>query len=152
MKALMTFIGCVMAILLIGYIASGQTTPSVITGLLKAKITPAASDLAPELTARRGTWEASNEEVLPNRLTIEEIHSNWATVVYSWADHPTAGLKAGWARVRAKVLPDGTLHWGYPGRFTLKMARDGMSLEGKKEQAGRVSNFTMRKVEPLVAK
>ncbi len=109
------------------------------------KIIPPSADLSPELAALSGIWQSKQEGGLPSRLIVEEIHPNWANIVYTWGDHPTGDLKAGWTRVRAKVLPDGTLHWGFPARFTVEVSSDGMSLQGKKEKAGRVATFAMRK-------
>ena len=71
--------------------------------------------------------------------------------MYTWAEQPTDGIKAGWMRVRAKVFPGGKLRWGFPGRFTVELADGGLAIEGKREQSGRVSTFTMKKVGPLAA-
>jgi hypothetical protein len=139
-----------LAIVSIGYGAWGKI-PAPIFAPPEVRITPPSPDLAAELAAFSGIWEDTQDGVLPSRLVIEKIHGNWATIVYVWADHPTGSFKGGWERVRAKVLPDGKLHWGYPGRFTVEIAKDGTSIEGTKEQAGRSSTFTMRKVWPFVA-
>jgi hypothetical protein len=133
------------------YVASAGIA-SAIAGSPAVKITPPSEDLAPELAAFSGIWECHSHGVLPSRLIVEEIHPNWATVVYSWADHPTGEPKAGWARVRTKVFPDGKMQWGFPGKFTVEVAGDGMTIEGKKEQGGRVATFTMKKVGPFVGR
>ncbi len=149
MKARTGLLACLI-VLLGGYVVSARnTTP--IAGSPDIRVTPPSADLAPELAAFSGIWEGGPEEVLPRRLIIESIHSNWATIVYTWAEHPTEGIKAGWMRVRAKVLPGGKLRWGFPGRFTVELANGGLAIEGKREQAGRVSTFTMKKVGPLAA-
>ena len=139
-----------LAIVSIGYVAWGKI-PAPILAPPEVRITPPSHDPAPKLAAFFGIWEDTQGGILPNRLVIEKIHANWATVLYVWADHPTGSFKGGWQRVRAKVLPDGKLHWGYPGRFTVEIAKDGTSIEGTKEQAGRISTFTMTKVWPVVA-
>jgi hypothetical protein len=132
-------------VLLGGYAASGAIRATA-PGRPEVKITPPPADLAPELAAFSGIWEDGRDGVLPARLIVEKIQANWATIVYTWADDPTGNFKAGWARVRAKVLPDGTLRWGYPGKFTVKLVNGGTNIEGKKEQAGSLSTFALKKV------
>lgn len=132
--------------LLLGAYAASGAIRATAPGHPEVKITPPPAGLAPEVAAFSGIWDGARDGVLPNRLIVEKIHANWATIVYTWADDPTGNFKAGWARVRAKVLPDGTLHWGYPGKFTVKLVNDGTNIEGKKEQAGGVSTFTLKKV------
>jgi hypothetical protein len=137
-------------VLLGGYAVSARNaTPIAVSPDIS--VVPPSLDLTPELAAFSGVWESSREEVLPSGLIIEEVHPNWATVVYTWTDHPTAGLKAGWMRVRANVLPGGKLRWGFPGRLTVELTHGGSGIEGKREQAGRVSTFTMKKVGQLAA-
>lgn len=113
------------------------------------RFTPPSPDLPPALAAFSGIWEDPQGGVLPSRLIVEEIHPEWATVVYLWADHPAGYFRGGWERVRARVVRGGKLRWGYPVRFTLELAEDGMSIEGTKERAGQVSTFTMKKVWPV---
>jgi hypothetical protein len=138
-------------ILLLGGYAVSARNPAPIALSPDVRVTPPSEDLAPELAAFSGVWESSPEEVLPGRLIIEKIHSNRATVMYTWTDQPAAGLKAGWIRARANVLPGGRLRWGFPGRFTVELTHGGLGIEGKREQAGRVSTFTMKKVGQLAA-
>ena len=108
-----------------------------------------AVDLPPELAAYSGTWEGAWDNVLKSRLIVEQIDAEVARVIYAWADHPQGRFKGGWARVRAKVLPGGKLQWGDDKvTFTFEMAQDRMSIEGERENAGRVSIVTMRKVTP----
>ena len=137
-------------IVLVGYAASGRNT-ATIPEVPKVQITPPPVDLTPDLAAFSGIWESPQDGALPSRLIVERIYPNWATIVYTWADHPAGDFKGGWERVRAKVQPDGKLRWGYPGKFTIRIGEDGTSIEGTKEQAGRLSTFTMKKVEPFVA-
>ena len=131
-----------------GYLALTSITATTIESP-EVELTPPSVDLAPHFAAFSGIWEGSQDRCLPSRLVVEKIHPNWATIVYTWTDHPTGSFKAGWARVRAKALPDGTLRWGYPGRFTVRLVDGGTSLEGKMEQGGSVSTFRMNKVGRL---
>ncbi len=149
MKARTGLLACLMVVL--GeYIVLGRVMTRI-TGSPEVAITPPSADVPRELAAFSGVWQCNPEGSLPSRLIVEEIYPNWASIVYTWVDHPTEGLKAGWARVRAKVLPGGKLQWGFPGRFTVEMAQDGMSIEGKREQAGRQATFTLKKAGALVA-
>ncbi len=129
-----------------GYVALWRLTPRMV-GSLEITITPPSADVPRELTAYSGIWESNPGGDLPSRLIVEEIHPNWATIVYTWADHPTGEPKPGWARVRAKVVPGGKLRWAFPHKFTVDLAHDGMSLEGKREQAGKLVTFSLRKAE-----
>jgi hypothetical protein len=150
MKAQSVVLVC-LSVLPIGYLAS-ERIAAIMTEAREVKIAQHASDVAPELAALTGIWEATEDGNFPKRLTVEKIDPNMAILVYAWADHPTGSFKGGWQRVRAKVLPGGKLRWGYPGSFTVQMAKDGMTLEGKREQAGRVATFTMKKVGPFDSK
>jgi hypothetical protein len=108
---------------------------------------PPAADLPPEVKAFFGTWEGTWDGVLPSRLVVEEIDATSARVVYAWADHPQGRFKGGWSRVRASVLPGGTLQWGSDVKFTFKMTPDRRSIEGAREEAGHIALVTMQKLE-----
>lgn len=139
------------AVLVVGYMAAGSIR-ATLPGRPGTQITPPSAYLPPELASFSGIWEGSEDGVLPNRLIVEEIFPTWASIVYHWADSPTGNVKAGRARVLARVLPDGRLRWGYPVRFTLELADDGMSIKGSIERAGAASRFTLKKVEPAATK
>ena len=111
-------------------------------------ITPPAADLPPELAAYSGTWEGAWGNVLKSRLIVEKIDAEAARVIYAWADQPQGRFKGGWTRVRAQVLPGGKLQWGDKVKFTFEMARNRMSIEGEREEAGHMSTVIMRKVTP----
>jgi putative ABC transport system substrate-binding protein len=119
-----------------------------VPGPPEVTMTPPAADLPPELAAYSGTWEGAWDNVLKSRLVVEHIDAEAARVVYAWADHPQGWFKGGWARVRAQMLPGGKLQWGDKVTFTFEMAQDRMSIEGKREGAGRISTVIMRKVAP----
>jgi hypothetical protein len=101
------------------------------------------------LASFSGIWEGSEDGVLPNRLVVEQIRPTWANIVYQWADSSTRHVRAGRERVLARMLPDGTLRWGYPVRFTLELADNGMSIKGRMERGGAASTFTLKKVGPF---
>ena len=135
---------------------SAMLTLVIIAGAPSATILPAppevhmtvpAADLPPEVAAFSGTWEGAWDNVLPSRLVVEEIDTESARVVFAWADHPHGRFQAGWSRVRAKVLPGGTLQWGSGVKFTFTMARDRLSINGKWEEAEHSSTVMMKKIE-----
>jgi hypothetical protein len=112
-------------------------------------MTPPAADLPREVAAFSGTWEGAWNSVVASRLVVESINADTARVVYAWADHPRGRFKGGWARVDAKVLPGGKLQWQSresKAIFTFTMAKDRMSLEGEREEAGSVSAVLMKKI------
>ena len=132
-------------VVLVGYVAFGvHSIPETPVALVASPL----ANLAPELAAFSGTWEASQNGALPSRLVVERITPEWASLVYSRTDLSTEGAGETRERIRAKVLPGGRLRWGYPGRFTIQVGLDGTHIEGTKEQAGKVVTFTMKKVEP----
>ena len=139
----MWFLSIILSAVIIGGAASTVTLPSP----PELRMTPPAADLPPEVTAFFGTWEGTWDGVLPSRLVVEEIDATSARVVYAWADDPKGRFKAGWSRVRAKILPGGALQWGSDVRFTFKMAADRRSIEGEREQAEHISLVTMQKIE-----
>jgi len=145
MKARVAFLAFL--ILLLGVYAPLGIVRPIAPGRPEVNITPPPADLASELAAFSGVWENVQDHVLPTRLIVEDIQPNYATITYTWTQDPSGNFKAGWARVHAKVLPGGILRWGYPGRFTVKVVNDGTTIEGKKEQTGRVSTFTLKKAE-----
>ncbi len=149
MKARTGLLACLIVVLG-GYVAMARNTTEPPKSSEFTIILP-SPDLSPELAAFSGIWVSNSGGVLPSRLIVEEIHPNWASVVYTWGDHPTEGLTAGWARARARVLPDGKLRWGFPGKFTVEISSDRMSIHGKKEQAGSTATFAMRKAGSFAA-
>ncbi len=149
MKARTGLLACLIVVLG-GYVAMARNTTEP-PGSSEFTIIPPSPDLSPELAAFSGIWVSNPGGVVPSRLIVEEIHPNWASIVYTWGDGPIGGLKTGWARARARVLPDGKLRWGFPGKFTVEISSDRMSIHGKKEQAGGVGTFAMQKTGSLAA-
>lgn len=109
------------------------------------------SVLTTETAALSGVWEGFGADDLPMRLIVEDVHENWATVLYSWGDQPQGMFQRGWVRVRARVLPNGKLFWRYPGDFTFQLAEDWMTLVGTREQGGSMATSLMRRVPSDVA-
>jgi len=118
----------------------------------EVRILPPAAHLPPEVATFSGTWEGVWGGGLPSRLVIEEIDMTSARVVYAWADHPQRPFPGGWVRVRAKVLPGGTLQWLSDVTFTFTMTKDRLSIEGERieselGEAEQRSTVIMKKVE-----
>ncbi|HSB72082.1 MAG TPA: hypothetical protein VLT62_22360 [Candidatus Methylomirabilis sp.] len=146
MKAHAALFSGLIAILLGGYIASEIV--SAIPGPGEISITPPSPDLAPDVAALSGAWETVGGAVGPHRVVVERIDETWATILYAWPDHPAGHSKGGWQRVSARVLGHGELRWGYPVRFTLRIAEDGATLESKVERAGAAAMTTLKRLEP----
>lgn len=127
-----------------GYTAVVVLSPA---GPPEVRITPPAPDLAPRLAGLSGAWEVS--EGRPGQLVVERVNETRAVIVHFWEHelpgHPTAG----WERVVARVQRDGTIQWGYPVRFALRLAEDGATLETETERAGDVVRTTLTKVSAM---
>jgi hypothetical protein len=136
-----------LTILLTVVVMTGAASAATLPAPPEIRMTPPAADLPPEVKAFFGTWEGTWDGVLPSRLVVEEIDATSARVVYAWADHPQGRFTGGWSRVRATVLPGGTLQWGSNVKFTFKMTQDRRSIEGAREEAGHIALVTMQKLE-----
>ena len=98
------------------------------------------------LAALSGSWEGTWNGFLSGRLVVEEIHGNWATIVYTWGDHQkSGGVGQGETRTRVKILPDGRLQLG---ALTFAPSEDGVHLVGRWEQAGLSATVVMTRVAP----
>ena len=93
-----------------------------------------------------GVWEGTWNGGLASRLVIAQASEGTATVYHAWGDHPGGPLKAGWEQARAKLLPDGSLQWGYPGRFSLRPTADGRQLDGEYAWGSQIARITLRRV------
>jgi hypothetical protein len=118
-------------------------------GLPHIHIVPPSPDLAPGLAGLSGVWEAS--EGRPGQVVVERINETRAVIVHSWADQPPGDPSGGWERVMARVLPNGGVQWGFPVRFTLRLAKDGVTLEGQIERAGVAARTILKKKGASVA-
>lgn len=107
-------------------------------------IVPPAPNLAPKLAGLSGMWEAA--EGRPGQLVVERINETRAVIVHSWAAQQTGHPSGGWERVMARVQPDGSIQWGYPVHFTLRLVEDGTTLESQTERAGAVVRTTLKRV------
>jgi hypothetical protein len=74
------------------------------------------------------------------------IPGGTATVFHAWGDRPRGPFTMGWEQARAKILPDGSLHWGYPGKFSLRLTVDGQELDGEYAWGGQIARITLRRV------
>jgi len=143
--------------LVLALIAAVFVLTSTLTGgvqvpafsLPEARIAPADAP-SPPLLRYVGTWEGSWEGVLPSRIVVEEIHPQWASLVYAWADHPVGTFKGGAARVRAKVV-DGKLRWPFPGHFTFEVSEDGQTLVGFAKQPTDTAMIVMKRAKTAIA-
>ncbi len=93
-----------------------------------------------------GTWEGTWSGGMAIRLVVETTSGGTAAVLYAWGDDLHVPLKGGWERVWAKILPDGSLHWGYPGQFILRLTADGHELDGEYGWGGQVARIRLRRV------
>jgi hypothetical protein len=125
----------------------GNTILAILSGVVSTGEAPAAPDpktkisqqpstLPADVAALSGIWEGIGPDALPTRLVVKDIHENWATVLYTWGDHPDGKFQQGWLKVRAKVLPGGKLFWRQPGGFSFQLSEDRTTLVGKRERSG----------------
>ena len=113
-------------------------------------ITLPSPDLSPKLAALSGVWEADPGGNAATRVVVERIDETRASILLIGGNHPPGYPHEGWERVRARVLRDGGVQWGYPVRFTLRVTEDGTTLESQIERAGAVARTTLKKVGALV--
>jgi hypothetical protein len=115
------------------------------------RITPPAPNLAPKLAALSGMWESAQDSLPPTRVVVERIDETRASLLLLIGpNHPSGYPCAGWERVRARVLRDGGIEWGYPERFTLRLAEDAATLEGQLARSGVTARTTLKKVGAFV--
>jgi len=126
-----------------GYVATVWNSP---TQVPQPRSVPPAPDIPAEVAALSGVWEGMGPDDLPARLVVEDVRGHWATVLYTWGDHPEGKFQRGWVRVRAKVHPDGKLFWRHPGDFTFQLSEDWTTLVGMREQGGLRVNSLMRRL------
>lgn len=126
-----------------GYVAT-LWSPS--TPASQPRIVKPTPDLPSDVAALSGVWEGIGPDSLPIRLVVEKVHETWATVMYTWGDHPEGRFQRGWVRVRAKVHPEGKLFWRHPGDFTFQLSEDWTTLVGTRDQGGLRVTSLMRRV------
>jgi hypothetical protein len=113
-------------------------------------ITLPAPDLSPKLSTLSGVWETDSGGTATMRVVVERIDETRATILLIGRNHPPGYPHEGWERVRARILRDGGVQWGYPVRFTLRVAEDGTTVEYQIERAGAVARATLKKVGAFV--
>jgi len=89
----------------------------------KIQIITPDKDVDASVAALSGSWQA-NSDGLISRVVVERVRPTWASVLIVWSDRVTANPKANWQRVKARVLPNAELQWGYPVKYTLAV-KDG---------------------------
>lgn len=96
------------------------------------KIVSPSSELEPSLAAYSGIWEGWWDGGLFARLIVESLDASWAQVVYVFDSSP-GNFKAGWSRVKSRVLKGGKLQWTFQNgnHFSFEMAEDRKSIRGE---------------------
>ncbi len=118
----------------------------VLSGPPEIRITPPAPDLNPKLAALSGMWEAAQETLASTRVVVvEQINETRASLLLIG---PTRG---GWQRVRARVSPTGSIEWGFPVIFTLRLLEDGTTLESQVRRVGPLAQTTRKTVGTFVS-
>ena len=120
-------------------------SPSL-SGPPEMSITLPPPNLSPKLASLSGVWEPAQGDFALTRVVVERIDETRATILLTGRNHPPGYPDGGWERVRARVLREGSVEWGYPVRFTLRIAEDGATLETQTERAGATAWTTLKKV------
>jgi hypothetical protein len=137
-------------VLLAGFARSAKISDSSYSQPPVFTITSPPSDVSPMVAALSGMWVATNAGIGPTHVVVERINETWASMLQYWPAPPPGYTYGGWKRFRARVLPTGELLWGYPAKFKLRIAEDGITLESKIERGGTTtSTMTLKKVESL---
>ncbi len=115
------------------------------SGPPEIRITPPAPDLDPKLAALSGMWEAPQESLASTRVVVvEQITESRANLLLIG---PTRG---GWQRIRGRVSPTGSIEWGFPVIFTLRLLEDGTTLESQVRRVEPLARTTLKKVGAFV--
>jgi hypothetical protein len=75
-----------------GYVATVWSPPAPAP---EARMVLPTPDVPAEAAALSGVWEGIGPDSLPIRLVVEKVHKNWATVIYTWGDHPEGQFQRG---------------------------------------------------------
>jgi hypothetical protein len=123
-----------------------STMPPSLSEPPEISITLPSPDLSPKLSTLSGVWEADPGDNAATRMVVERIDETQATILLIGRNHPPGYPHEGWERVRARVLRDGSVQWGYPVKFTLRVANDGVTLEHQGESDEAIARTTLKKV------
>ncbi len=88
--------------------SASSTTAPELPMPANLQIVPPSSELDPNLAAYSGIWDGRWDGGLFARLIVESIEVSSAQVLYVYDSSP-GNFKAGWSRVKARVLNEGKL-------------------------------------------
>ena len=104
-----------------------------------------APDSDPAVAALIGSWDATHPGMI-TRVVVETVRPKWASVIVFWADAFAGAPGANRQRVRARVLADGVLQWGYPTLYNLRIQNGSALLRVEKEVLGEFRYATFAQV------
>ena len=125
------------------FVATVQIPPAVSP---EGRIIRPASIVPAEVAALSGVWEGIGPDAIPSRLVVEDVHENWATILFAWGDNSHGQSAGGSLRAKAKVLPSGGLYWRQVGGVSFHLAPDRTTLVVTLDKGGRESVRLMRRV------
>lgn len=145
MRAPAIILGVLMAVLS-AYIAATQLQGSAVKPM---EFSPSqdASPTRYETRALAGSWQGFSKNDDPIRLVVEEVHSEWALVLFAWGRNAD-GSRPQWSmRTRAKILPEGRLSVSYPVHLIFTLSEDSRSLVGTTVHADPLASVLLTRVE-----
>jgi hypothetical protein len=128
---------------LVAYMAIVLDSPAT---PLEARIMPLKPSVLAETVAPSGVWESIGPDSIRMRLVVEDIHEDWATILFVWGDSPDGQLTGGSLHARARVLPDGRLLWHQAGGITYQLSADRTTLLASREPASHQLVSFLRRV------
>ena len=161
-KAYQLVFASILTALMAGLALSGCATTqgdykNALPTLSKRDFAPLPPSLPPKVAAFQGVWEGAWDGILPSRLIISEINSDWGEMFgeYIWANHPLGYFKGGSVPIIGTFSFDGKMGWSVPGRyrgyvvtFTFTISDDLKSIKGVRHGGGNDwAVITMSKVQ-----
>jgi hypothetical protein len=133
------------AVTLVGAYMVGTEVPLGAPRQDSAMTAPSPS-LPPATQALAGIWEGRFAERATVRLVVEDVRSEWASVLFAWETPEPGGAPAGWMRTRAKVLAGGRLHLSYPLHVTFTLSDDHANVVGTRGRMDPSSSVLLSRV------
>ncbi len=104
-----------------------------------------APDSDPALAALTGSWDATRPGMI-TRIAVERVRPKWASVIVFWSDASAGAPGNNGQRIKARVLDDGVLQWGYPTLYTLRIHEGSATLTLEKEVLGEFRYATFAEI------
>jgi hypothetical protein len=145
MRAPAIILGVLLTVLSV-YIVASQIQGTAVKPM-EFSPSQAASPASYQTRALAGSWGGFSKNDIPIRLVVEEVHPEWALVLFAWGRNADGSRPHGSIRTRAKILPDGRLCISYPVHLIFSLSEDSRSLIGTTVNADPLASVLLTRVE-----